>query len=198
MGRPKSKYRIALDNLDKNVWYTLEEIQLYIESTVDLTPEDYELCGKNATLTVWMDNLHSCLAKMKLRNNLLHKDRIAAVNSLDGLYHPPLYMFIDKEPTNRKPATISGAKYKDAIKKLPPDVWMTIPDIIDYVKPYLSLEPHELEYSEAYFSSQWEHKLRTVLVQMKNEGLLDYTPGLRKILSENHTYQPPMYKLKPY
>ena len=94
MGRPKTKYAIAIDEMGKDEWFTLEEVFEHVWSTVDI--EDYELLPskKDNPMPIWKHRVYTCLSHYELRGHAIHQKAIAKAKSPTGKFIPAKYKLI--------------------------------------------------------------------------------------------------------
>lgn len=196
MPHPKSKITLALEKLDKNVWYDMDFLKFYIEHNVELTEEDWKPTRDREHLISWVHDLYTALSHMTLRDKALHEPEVSAKDSPDGIEKPAKYMFIKKPVAERKspkrPA--DSAKYKEAFSKLEKNKWFTIPEIISQVESLITFEDYELEYDPKAYCPVWQRKVRVYLNQMKDSGLVDYQKQVSKTNSPTGKFIPAMYK----
>lgn len=183
MGQKKNKYRIAIDNLEKNVWFSLEEIQSYIKDNVEIKEDELRPTAEGKTCLIWEHDLYSTLSHMKSRGNAEYQPRISAKKSPDGYYHPPMYKFIEKEVVDRKEKKIldDSTKYERAFELLSKNVWYSLEEIINHVQGHVVFEPQELEYVESLYGIKWQHTVRVRLNLLYKKGLVEKKEHVRAI-----------------
>ena len=88
------KYFRAINQLEKNHWYTGEEIYDHIEKTVDF--EDWELeMREGKDQLIWRDKVSTVIYNLCNVGYAEREEHIRAIDSPTGVYKPTRYKFKD-------------------------------------------------------------------------------------------------------
>ena len=196
----------SLKQIPKEQWYTFAEICKYMENTIELTEEDWEVPeGKKEPN--WKLNVRATISRMKKEGYVNHQLRIDKNT-------PEQYMFgekgsyvsvmrkktkkegkVDSEVKEVVKGKRKKSKYGDALRNMNKDIWYTIEEIYEYVEK-LGIIDEEERQSEKSVTSRpiWKHNIHGVIAHMKKCGELEYKEGIAASKSLTGEKIPAMYK----
>lgn len=87
------KYFNALLEMEREQWFTLEEIYEYIESLGIIEEEERVRSKVDNPMPIWKHRIYTALGHMKNRGYAEHQKCIAKVNSPTGKKIPAMYKF---------------------------------------------------------------------------------------------------------
>jgi len=197
-----NKYKMALELMQKDVWYTLDEIYEFIEENVDFTDAEEEI-DELKYVPRWQVNVRSVLFNMKKDGWVIHQYRIPKGTQGNKETIPTKYKFCSTRNTDIqiRPKGYK-TKYTIAIKELlseanDEDGWYTLDEIFDYILRLDIIEEEEWERSKPNSPMTiWEHKVYSSLNHMKGRNQVEHQPRISKDISPTGKYIPPKYRLK--
>ena len=189
----ESKIRLALEKLPKDTWYTIEEIESYIEDTVDLSEKDWEI-PENKYIHNWRANVRSTLGHMKTSGHVEHEYMVSKGLVADDTI-PARYKICSIKNTNVKMRDNNRTKYFDALMGMNKNEWFTLEEIYEHVLKLNIIEEKELKRSKPDNPMPiWKHRIYTTLGHMKSRGYVEHKACVAKVNSPTGKKIPAMYK----